>query len=127
MGFVGKTSLTSTRSIVQLGAVAYKCWEDEIEFDKTLKDNIDDFYEEYEPIVWLTFVILLLIIAGCILCGCWILRSVSQVNRLRRDKDKLSIRKPALSKTYDESDPLASQTDLEHIRNDMRSSIRGSQ
>ena len=114
-------SLLASKSIVQLGAVNYKCWEDELIGDKTLKDNIDEFYEDYEVVVWLLFVFLVLTIAGCIACGCWVRCSMAEVNKLREEKDKIAVRKNFNNDgmvRMDES--LASQTDLEKLRSDMK-------
>ena len=93
VGFVGKTSLTSSKSIVRLGAVGFTCWEDELEHVKTIEDNVKDFYEEYEPVVWILFAILILIFIACIGCGVWVSRSLTEVRKLRQEKDVLAVYK----------------------------------
>ena len=47
MGFTGITSYSSSKPIVQLGAIQFSCWESIEDTEKTLNDNLEEFYEEY--------------------------------------------------------------------------------
>jgi len=70
------TSFSSTKPIVQLGGLGFTCWDSDELQEKTLNDNLGDFYDEYEAIVWLLFAAMVLVIIGCVLCGCWVNQSL---------------------------------------------------
>ena len=92
VGFTGTTTSNARfQSIYNLGGVSFGCWEDLNTTDAEFKENLDNFYQEYEGFVWLLSAILLLIITGCVVCGIWINDSASQIRRLKHEKEMLAI------------------------------------
>ena len=87
MGFVGATSFSSSKPIVKLGAIEFNCWESITETELSLNDNLEKFYDEYEAIVSLAIVCIVLVVVGCILCACYMQRSVSIIRRMEFDKE----------------------------------------
>ena len=87
MGFTGVSSFASSKPIVKLGAIQFSCWESMEETDKTLNDNLEEFYDEYDAIVWLVIVGIVLVVVGCILCACYLQQSVSKIRRMEFDKE----------------------------------------
>ena len=87
MGFTGVSSFSSSKPIVKIGAIQFSCWESIEETDKTLNDNLDEFYDEYEAIVWVVIVGIVLVVVGCILCACYLQQSIARIRRMEFDKE----------------------------------------
>lgn len=86
MGFTGVSSFSSSKPIVKIGAIQFSCWESIEETDKTLNDNLEEFYDEYEAIVWVVIVGIVLVVVGCILCACYLQQSIARIRRMEFDK-----------------------------------------
>ena len=87
MGFTGVSSFSSSKPIVKIGAIQFSCWESIEETDKTLNDNLDEFYDEYEAIVWVVIVGIVLVVVGCILCACYLQQSIARIRRMEFDRE----------------------------------------
>ena len=87
MGFTGVSSFSSSKPIVKIGAIQFSCWVSIEETDKTLNDNLDEFYDEYEAIVWVVIVGIVLVVVGCILCACYLQQSIARIRRMEFDKE----------------------------------------
>ena len=87
MGFTGVTSFSSSKPIVKIGAIQFSCWESIEETDKTLNDNLEEFYDEYEAIVWVVIVGIVLVVVGCILCACYLQQSIARIRRMEFDRE----------------------------------------
>ena len=73
--------------ITKLGAVTFKC-RDVVEFepeeeDRSWKDHVRDFYEEYDIIIWIGGGLLFLLIVLCLACCCWVRCKRQEVKRLQ--------------------------------------------
>ena len=75
IGFHGKQSDETNIPITQLGAVTFKCrdvivYESETK-DRTWKDHVEEFYDEYDILIWLGSGVVGLLLICCISCIVW--------------------------------------------------------
>ena len=80
-------STGTTLPITQIGAVTFKCrdvvvFEPDTE-DRTWKDHVQDWYDEYDILIWIGIVIISLLILCCIACCCYVRCKRREVKRLK--------------------------------------------
>ena len=87
IGFNGKMSTGTQLPITQLGVVTFKCrdvviYEPDAD-DRIWKDHVEDWYDEYDILIWIGSTILGLLILCCIACCCYVRCKRREVKRLQ--------------------------------------------
>ena len=87
VGFHGKQSTSTNLPITQLGAVTFKCLDAvvtaEESKDETWKDGFEDFYDEYDILIFVGCGILGLFIICCVSCCCYIRCKKKEIKMLQ--------------------------------------------
>ena len=89
VGFHGKQSSSTKLPITQLGAVTFKCLETAVSNtaeeskDETWKDAFEDFYDEYDILIFIGCAILGLFLICCVSCCCYIRCKKKEIKMLQ--------------------------------------------
>ena len=91
-GFNGKVSGTSIRPLTQLGAVQFTCRTLLVtkieEKETTWKDDVIDWYNEYDILIWIGTGVVTVVLLCCCTCFCWMKCKRREIRRLREQGDQ---------------------------------------
>ena len=91
-GFNGKVSGTSIRPLTQLGAVQFTCRTPiEIKVEQketTWKDEVKDWYNEYDILIWIGAGVVTVILICCCSCYCWMRCKRREIRRLKEQGEQ---------------------------------------